>query len=62
MAAYIQQEKQNGNLDIVIDVKIFKSYYHKFSDWGNIGHDKDSWPNTTYAKFFKINSIRVREN
>lgn len=33
MLTSIEKQKQDGNLDIVVDGSIFKSYYRNFSDW-----------------------------
>lgn len=53
----IQAQKNAGKTDIVIDKNTFSSKYRNYSDWGNPGGDPDVWPNTTYAKFYGVNSI-----
>ncbi len=60
MVATIREEKSRGNLDIVVDGKMFTSRYRNFSDWGSIGTNPDEWPNTTYAKMFGVKTIRTQ--
>ena len=56
----IEQQKQSGNLDVVVDGSIFRSNYRNFGDWGNIGDNPNVWPNTVYKQIFEVNSIRTK--
>lgn len=60
MEQSITYQKLNGVNDIVIDSRTFKSKYKNYGDWGNPGKDPKKWPNTSYAKYYGINSITVK--
>lgn len=59
MIANIEQSKQNGEKNIVVD-NIFYSRYNRLIDWGNPGTDPSVWPNPTYAQYFGVESFRVK--
>lgn len=55
---YIQQEKERGNFDIVVDRNNFYSFYDK--DFGEVGEDKNVSTNKEYARYFGIKSFSVK--
>lgn len=55
----IEQSKQNGEKNIVVD-DIFHSRYKNLINWGNPGTNPNEWPNPTYAQYFGVESFRIK--
>lgn len=59
MEQEITVQKEHGVTDIKVDAETFKSKYWEYGDWGNSGVDVSKWPNTSYAKFYVVDTFRV---
>ena len=57
MEKSISEQKQQGNSIIIINKRTFDSKYWSYGDWGNPGEDSSVWPNTSYAKYYEVDSI-----
>lgn len=54
MANFINEQKDLGKTEIIIDKKTFKSYWNRYGDWENPEEDPQWWVNEAYAKHFGI--------
>ncbi len=56
----VRRQKAQGLREIIVSKKYFHSFYK--TDWGvpNIG-GKNTWPNTSYAEFFDVESFDLKE-
>ena len=58
---YIEKEKKLGNFDL----EVYRIYsYNKHSalyELNDLEYDSKKWPNTSIAKYFKLNSIKGRD-
>lgn len=60
MVGYIEGQKDLGAKDIVVDSDTFKSFYRGYGDWVNPGKNPLEWPNNVYAKYFGIETFRIK--
>lgn len=59
MLGSINAQKMLGEKNIIVDSNTFRSRYSGYGDWGN-PHDKPTeWPNTTYAKYFNVDTFKA---
>lgn len=61
MVEYISTQKALGNTHIEVE-DIFHSPYWNFKGWGNPGDNPNEWPNPSYAKYFGIESFKVKKD
>lgn len=61
MEKSIACQKSEGAEDIVIDINTFRSKYPNYGDWINPDENLDTWPNTSYAQYYKVKSITAQE-
>ena len=58
---YIEEEKKIGNFDL----EVYRIYsYNKHSalyELNDLGNDSKKWPNTSIARYFKLNSIKGKD-
>ena len=54
MLASIDAQKALGRQEIVVNKEVFSSFYYGYTDWGNPNEKVNEWPNTSYARFFKV--------
>ena len=54
MLASIDAQKALGRQEIVVNKEVFSSFYHSYTDWGNPAQNPNEWPNTSYARYFKV--------
>ena len=58
---YVKNEKALGHKDIVIeDRDKYFPFQRYFKDYTNVGRNPKSFPNPDYAKYFGVDSIRVK--
>lgn len=59
--AYIEQEKEKGNLDVVVDPPYVSNSKYCVGYRSNVlDTDPDNWVNNKYAPYYGIRSIRVK--
>ncbi|MGX2971595.1 DUF6056 family protein [Helicobacter sp. T3_23-1059] len=54
MLASIDAQKALGRQEIVVNKEVFSSFYHSYTNWGNPSQNPNEWPNTSYARYFKV--------
>lgn len=57
MEQQIAEQKTNGIKDIIVEKNTFKSKWWSYGDWGNPGNNTEVWPNTTYAKYYEVDTF-----
>lgn len=60
--SYIEKEKKKGNKEIELSAYSSENRHNPIYGLGDLSTEKNNWPNTAIAKYFKIKTIKATTN